>query len=160
MEITRVERFEETNRDELGRMLQRSEDFPLHLDRLHLRSRSSYPTFVAWRGDAIVGLLDGAFNMDFASNREFVEFDLPITPHALVERIYVQPTARRAGVGGLLVAHFAMEAVRHRCLFIGGSLDLTSDVKGRRMFFARQGFAVGRFDTFGALTADVLLTGR
>ena len=137
-------------------MLQQSEDFPLQLDRLYLRSRSRYPTFVAWNADAIVGLLNGAFNMDFANNRDFVEFGLPLTPHAFVERIYFQPSARCAGVGGALVAHLALEASSHGCGFIGGSLDLASDATVRRRFFERRGFTISGFDTFGAVTSNVL----
>jgi len=140
-------------------MLEESEDFPQNLLHLYRRGRfSPYRTFVAWRGDAIAGVLTGSFNADFAEDRNFDSFELPPEPHAFLERVHVRESARGLGVGRALIEMYANEASARGCSFIGGSIDLSSDPTARKAFFGGLGFEVCELDIFGAHPTDVLVT--
>lgn len=154
--MTRVQYLERADRAQLCEMLEGDNDFPQHLLYLYQRPNGPDENLIAWRGDRIDGLLTGAFRHDFSDNRDFGGFDLPQSPHALLTRMHVRHTARRHGIGQALAAQFAAEANEHRCNFIGGCLDNTSDKTGRRAFFEHLGFTVCGFDSFGARPEEVL----
>jgi len=148
--------MQEADRPALCRMLKDdSEDFPPELLYLYERARSLYPTFVAWRGGRIVGMLDGWFNTDLADEHAFGTFDLPPAPHAFLTRIQVRQPARD-GVGRALIEAYTNAALERGCTFIGGSIDLSSDQMGRRAFFKALGFTIGEHDDFGARPNDIL----
>jgi GNAT superfamily N-acetyltransferase len=153
--VIRVEHLARTNRAALCAMLQDENDFPQHLLYLYQRPSSPDENLLAWRDERIDGMLTGTFRHDF-SNREFGDFELPRSPHALLTRMHVRRTQRRHGIGEVLVAQFAAEANEHGCSFIGGYLDGSSDKTGRRAFFERLGFTVSGFDSFGARPAEIL----
>ncbi|XPP25639.1 MAG: GNAT family N-acetyltransferase [Leucobacter sp.] len=154
--MTQIEYLKRADRRELIEMLEGEKDFPQNLLYLYRRSSGPEENLVAWREGRIDGLLTGSFRADFSDNREFSDFTLPPLPHALLTRVHVRHAARKHGVGRALVAEFAAEAVEHRCGFIGGLLDRTSDPTGRRAFFERLGFAVSGIDSFGAHPDEIL----
>lgn len=154
--MTRIEHLACADRSELREMLEGEKDFPQRLLYLYQRPSGPDENLMARRDGQIDGLLTGTIRHDFSDKRDFGGFDLPHSPHALLTRIHVRHTARCHGIGRALAAQFAVEAIEHGCGFIGGHLDRTSDVAGRRAFFERLGFVVSRFDSFGAPPEEVL----
>ena len=154
--MIRVTYLARADRAALCEMLEDENDFPRNLLYLYHRPSGPDENLVAWDDERIEGLLTGTFRHDFSDNRDFSEFELPRSPHALLTRVHVRHTERRHGIGEALVAYFATEANEQGCNFIGGYLDSTSDKTGRRAFFEHFGFTVGRFDSFGARPAEVL----
>lgn len=154
--MIRVEYLARDDRAALCEMLEDEVDFPQNLVYLYQRPSGPDENLLVWRDERIEGLLTGTFRHDFSDNRDFTEFGLPRAPHALLTRIHVRHTARHQGNGEALVAHFAAEADKRGCDFVGGYLDGSSDKTGRRNFFEHLGFTVSRFDNFGARTAEIL----
>lgn len=152
--------MQETDRPDLYRMLEESDDFPQYLLDLYQRGRgrNGDATFVASRGGEIDGVLTGSFHSDLAQSGAFDSFELPPAPHAFLARIYVRRSARCLGTGRALTGAYATEASERGCTFIGGSLDLASEPRARRAFFERLGFTIRDPDNFGARPADVLAT--
>ncbi|GIJ36625.1 GNAT family N-acetyltransferase [Micromonospora sediminimaris] len=162
VETLRVEFLEEADRPAMCRMLEDSGDVALNVLLRYRRPSSLYTTFVAVRGDAIEGMLTGSFDSNVAESGAFESYELPVAPHAFLDRIYVHSAVRHAGVGGALIAAYAAEAAERGCTFVAGTIDVSSDPAARIMFFKRCGFHVVGQENFGARPADLLggTTGR
>jgi GNAT superfamily N-acetyltransferase len=86
----------------------------------------------------------------------FESYELPVAPHAFLDRIHVHSAERRAGVGGALVAAYGAEAAERGCTFVAGTIDVSSDPAARIRFFKQCGFRVVGQENFGARPADLL----
>jgi GNAT superfamily N-acetyltransferase len=111
---------------------------------------------VALRGDAIEGMLTGSFDSNVAESGAFESYELPVAPHAFLDRIHVHSAVRHAGVGGALISAYAAEAAERGCTFVAGTIDVRSDPTARTMFFEQCGFRVVGQENFGARPADLL----
>lgn len=137
-------------------MLESSADFPSDALDSYRRPGGRYETFVAWRGDAIVGMVTGSYDSDLRESGAFDSFDLPRAPHAFLVRVHVHDDARGSGVGRALITQYVEVAMSRGCTFVGGQIDLSSESTERRVFFERLGFSIREFDNFGALPSQVL----
>ncbi|MAP64602.1 MAG: hypothetical protein CMH34_12875 [Microbacterium sp.] len=86
-------------------------------------------------------------------------FRPPAPPHAFLACVHVRDAVRGRGVGRRLVEAYAATAHEHGCIFIGGSLALSSDSMGRRAFFEELGFGIRQHDNFGARPVEVPASG-
>lgn len=156
MDSLRIEFLEEADRPAMCRTLEDSGDVALDVLLRHRRPSSLYTTFVAVRGDAIEGMLTGSFDSNVAESGAFESYELPVAPHAFLDRIHVHSAVRHAGVGGALISAYAAEAAERGCTFIAGTIDVSSDPTARIMFFKQCGFRVVGQENFGARPADLL----
>lgn len=140
----------EADRPLLLEMLRSSLDYPDTALHLYRRPSSRTTVFVAWSDDGMVGMLSGGFDSDLAQGGGFDSFDLPPPPQAFLDRLHVHEDFRGAGVGTLLLRTYVEEAMRRRCTFVGGQLDLSSNPTQRRQYFEARGFSVRDLDNFGA----------
>lgn len=157
MDQLSVRPFQESDRGALLRTLESSRDFPDELLNLYRRPAVHYETLVAWSRGAIVGMLTGSYDSDFAESGAFESFDPPRAPHAFLVRVHVHEVARGHGVGRALVGSYVGEAVSRGCSFVGGQVDLSSDSTARRAFFENLGFSIRALDNFGALPSQLSL---
>lgn len=102
-------------------------------------------------------MLSGGFDSDLAQGGGFDSFDLPSPPQAFLDRMHVHEDFRGIGVGALLLRAYVEEALRRRCTFVGGQLDLSSDPTLRRRYFEARGFSVRDLDNFGARPEELRL---
>lgn len=156
MDIT-IEILREADRRLLVEMLHSSRDYPGTALDLYRRPSGRATVFVASAEGEVVGMLSGGFNTDLAQGGGFDSFDLPPPPHAFLDRVHVLEDFRGTGVGTLLVQTYVEEAVRRRCTFVGGQLDLSSDQTLRRRYFEARGFSVRGLDNFGARPDELLV---
>jgi GNAT superfamily N-acetyltransferase len=156
MVTLRVEFLEEVDRPAMCRMLEDSGDVALDVLLRYRHPSSLYMTFVAVRGDAIEGMLTGSFDSNVAESGAFESYELPVAPHAFLDRIHVHSAVRHTGVGGALIAAYAAEAAERGCTFVGGTIDVSSDPAARVLFFKRCDFRVVGQENFGARPSDLL----
>ncbi|WP_028644070.1 GNAT family N-acetyltransferase [Nocardioides sp. URHA0020] len=155
MRLVRVSLMPEERRPALCRMLRESQDFPDRNIARFEHESARYLPFIAEYRDIIVGFLSGSVDSDFHQNDSFDSFDAPPGPHGFLDLVHVSSVFRRQGSGRQLVRTYAQHAASSGCMFVGGSIDLSSESSARRAFFERCGFTIREHDNFGALPGDV-----
>ncbi|WP_166391771.1 GNAT family N-acetyltransferase [Nocardioides ochotonae] len=156
MDIT-INLLSEADRPLLLEMLHSSSDYPDTAVGLYRRPSSRTKIFVAWSDGELVGMLSGGFDSDLAQGGGFDSFDLPPPPQAFLDRMHVHEDFREYGVGTRLLQAYVEEAIRRRCTFVGGQLDLSSDPTQRRRYFEERGFTVRDLENFGARPDELLV---
>jgi len=143
MNAPRIGILNEEDRPALVRMLEDTSELDLRaIDQYRILRIPTDVTHVAWVNGAVVGMLNASYVADFSGMRSFESFDLPLPPHAFLDRIHVHPVWRRAEVGGALLGAFVQKAKGRACTFAGGHIDATSDPTVRVKFFETFGFEV------------------
>ncbi|NGY63417.1 GNAT family N-acetyltransferase [Lentzea sp. NEAU-D13] len=107
----------------------------------------------------VVGIVHARFNLETYNNR-FGELEGLPRPQCMLDKIAVLPTARRSGVGKLLMRETATEAQRYGCSHLALMVDWSTELRDRVEFFKACGLrslVSGRDDDlFGADLETVL----